>query len=199
MIFILVLVVPAFAFTRLLFTIMVPALLPVKIRAAQASPLSLPPMSGSQKTVPSLPPLARLADVYVRCHNEPLLVTPTHTLCITKAKVSTRISTHGHAPPPQRHPYPGTCVRPLSCACIPKTLVVYCFTSAKGFPVDCKFLEFMVGIQCLKLLRCIHVVADGCGEFFLTTKRCPVVWLCRRRLSSVPLAGSGLLPGVCCS
>lgn len=95
-------------------------------------------------------------------------------------------------PSPQRHPYPGTCVRPLSRACIPKTLVVYFFTSAKGFPVDCKFLEFMVGIQCLKLLRCIHVVADGCGEFFLTTKRCPVVWLCRRRLSSVPLAGSGL-------
>lgn len=57
-------------------------------------------MSGSQKTVPSLPSLARLADVYVRCHNEPLLVTPTHTLCIiTKAKASTRISTHGHAPP----------------------------------------------------------------------------------------------------
>lgn len=180
---------------------MVPALLPVKIRAAQASPLSLPPMSGSQKTVPSLPSLARLADVYVRCHNEPLLVTPTHTHPMHHHK-SQSIDTDLHPrtrPSPQRHPYPGTCVRPLSRACIPKTLVVYCFTSAKGFPVDCKFLEFMVGIQCLKLLRCIHVVADGCGEFFLTTKRCPVVWLCRRRLSSVPLAGSGLLPGVCCS
>lgn len=180
---------------------MVPALLPVKIRAPQASPLSLPPMSGSQKTVPSLPPLARLADVYVRCHNEPLLVTPTHTHPMHHHK-SQSIDTDLHPrtrPSPQRHPYPGTCVRPLSRACIPKTLVVYCFTSAKGFPVDCKFLEFMVGIQCLKLLRCIHVVADGCGEFFLTTKRCPVVWLCRRRLSSVPLAGSGLLPGVCCS